>query len=101
DLEPSLRGHITGGIRRWADPVGGPLQVLERAGGEVVQDTDGRPAVEQAIDEMGPEEAGAARDQDRAHDGSQRLTIKDRVPRKALIALRVSTTSGARSAIAA
>ena len=97
DFEPPFRGDL----HRWTEAMGSVLQIPQRARGEIVQDTDGRSAVEQTIDEMRPQEAGTACDEDRTHGRSQRLMMEDRLPRKVLIALRVSTTRGARSAITA
>ena len=49
-----------------------PLEIAQRARGEVVENADGYPLLEQALDEVRAHESSAACDEDRAHGSSPR-----------------------------
>jgi hypothetical protein len=68
DFEPTfvLRTH-SGRVRLSLESMRGGLEIAKGARGEVVQDADGGPSVEQSLDEMGADETRTARDQNRAH----------------------------------
>ena len=68
DFEPAFVGHgHLGGVPLSPESIRGGLEIAKRASGEVVQNTDGGPSVEQSLDEMGADETRTARDENRAH----------------------------------
>ena len=96
DFEPAFVGHgHLGGIPLSPESIRRGLEIAKRASGEVVQNTDGGPSVEQSLDEMGADEPAPPVTRTVLISISQRVTMAARALRNSFIALRVSTTSDA------